>query len=82
MCGKPYRSINTTQMQNSCRYAGDRCGSDVSCALTNIQNLQKGFQIGPDWMTLSANDETTESVSQSQRGLKESIWNPVSVKRK
>lgn len=40
MCGKPYRNIYTTQMQNSCRYAGDRCGSDVSCALSNIQSLQ------------------------------------------
>ena len=40
MCGKPYSSINTGRFQNSCKYAGDRCGSDVNCAKTNIQNLQ------------------------------------------
>ena len=40
MCGKPYTNINTTRMQNSCRYADDRCSTDVNCALTNIQNLQ------------------------------------------
>ena len=40
ICGKPYTNINTTRMQNSCRYAGDYCGTDVNCALTYIQNVQ------------------------------------------
>ena len=40
MCGKSYTNINTTRMQNSCRYAADRCGTNLTCALNDIKNLQ------------------------------------------